>query len=145
MWKKTIALTLVCLALLASFACGSESQEDISLEVAKEWTDDSIENVSESVVQLVVGEFSIVGRLAADVLADQVKERISWSYRGIGSEGDDSYRVVATASLNLNIDIPIIGDKEYSVSLPIDLWVNTADRTVDRWVPNIPSASVTEN
>ena len=45
--EKTIALTLVCLALLASFACGSESQEDISLEVAKEWTDDSIENVSE--------------------------------------------------------------------------------------------------
>ena len=144
MWKASIIVPLLCLTLLASFGCAGQSQEDIAVEVAEKWTDDSIESVADSVVQVLVGEFPIVSRLAGDILADQVKERVSWSYRGIGSEGDDTYRVVATASVNLSLSLPFIGDREYSVSLPIDLWVDTENRSVNRWVPNISSASVRE-
>ena len=144
MSKTAIAVPMLCLTLLMLFGCSGESQEDIALEVAENWTDDSIENVSDSVVQLVVGEYPIVSRLAGDILATQIKERVSWTYRGIGSEGDDSYRVVATASVNLSISLPVIEDREYAVSLPIDLWIDTEDRSVDKWVPNISSASVTE-
>ena len=66
MSKTAIAVPMLCLTLLMLFGCSGESQEDIALEVAENWTDDSIENVSDSVVQLVVGEYPIVSRLAGD-------------------------------------------------------------------------------
>ena len=144
MWKTTFAVPMLCLTLLMLIGCSGETQEDIALEVAEKWTDVSIDNVSDSVVQVLVGEFPIISRLAGGILATQVKERVSWNYRGVGSEGDDIYRVVATASVNLSFSLPVVGDREYAISLPFDLWIDTEERSVNRWVPNISSASVSE-
>ena len=144
MWKIAIALTLICVALSASLACSSKSQEDTAIEVAQEWTDDSIENVSDDVVQLLLGQFPSIGGIAGDILADQVKEMVDWDYQAIGSEGDNTYRIVATASVSLEISLPVVEDREYEISLPFDLWVDTKGLTVERWDPKLTSASIEE-
>ena len=145
MSKATILAGLTCLALWVSLSCGGGgSQEEIALGIAEKWTDDSIENVSDSIVQTVAGELPIASRLAGNILKDQIKERASWSFRGIGTEEDDTYRVVATASVDFSISLPIVGDREYSMSLPFDLWIDTEDGLVERWVPKISSVSIEE-
>ena len=145
MSKATILAGLTCLALWVSPSCGGGgSQEEIALGIAEKWTDDSIENVSDSIVQTVAGELPIASRLAGNILKDQIKERASWSFRGIGTEEDDTYRVVATASVDFSISLPIVGDREYSMSLPFDLWIDTEDGLVERWVPKISSVSIEE-
>ena len=71
-------LTLMVIISLAT-ACGSgESQEDIATEVARTWVDNSIEDVSNAVAALVIGNDPIVSKIAGDVLAGQVRDNVVW-------------------------------------------------------------------
>ena len=55
-----LLLTLMAIISLAT-ACGSgESQEDIATEVARTWVDNSIDDVSNAVAELVTGNDPIV-------------------------------------------------------------------------------------
>ena len=137
-------LTLMAIISLAA-ACGSgESQEDIATEVARTWVDNSIEDVSIAVAELVTGNVPIVSQIAGDVLAEQVHDNVVWSYSTPKREGDKKYQVAVTASVTLSVELPILGTKAYVVSLPFILDVDTNAKTVERWSPDALSATVKE-
>ena len=140
----TLSLLVVAVAALVA-GCGSgESQQDIATEVAMTWVDESIEDVSDAVVQLLVGDIPGLGQIAGDALTEQVRENVEWSYSTGESLGEDKYRLAATGSVTVAVEIPLLGAKTFVVSMPLVLDVDTETRTVDRWSPDISSASVQE-
>ena len=137
-------LTLMAIISLAT-ACGSgESQEDIATKVAKTWVDNSIEDVSNAVAELVTGNVPIVSQIAGDVLADQVRDNVVWSYSTPKREGDEKFQVAVTASVTLSVELPLLGTKAYVASLPFILDVDTKAKTVERWSLDALSATVEE-
>ena len=137
-------LALVAIISLAT-ACGSgKSQEEIATEVASAWVNSSIGEVSDKVVDLVVGESPVLDQIAGDILADQILDNVMWSYSASKREGEYEYQVTATASVTLSAEIPLLGTKAYVVSMPFILDVDTDAMNVSRWSPDALSASVKE-
>ena len=79
---RIAALFLILMASVSLAAgCGSgESQEDIATEVARTWVDKSIDEVSDAVVELVIGKVPVVSQIAGDAIAEQVRDNVVWSY-----------------------------------------------------------------
>ena len=143
---KIIVLLLTSMALAGLWAgCGAgESKEDIATGVAREWVNTSIGLVSEATVELIVGEKPALTQLAGGVIADQIRENLSWTYSAPKEESEDRYSITATAVADLKIDIPLLGEKEYSVSAPFNLEIDTGARAVSEWSLDLLSARVEE-
>ena len=140
-----IAVVFVVLIAFASLAagCGSgESQEEIATEVARAWVDESIDEVSNSVIELVAGEASFVTQMVGEVLAEQVHSNLDWTYSAPRRDSEARYQMTATAAVRVTIEIPLLEDKTYAVSLPFNLEVDTDARSVVRWSPDILTATV---
>ena len=108
------------------------------------WVDESIEDVSDAVVQLMLGDIHGLGQIAGDALTEQIHENVEWSYSTGKSLGENKFQLSATGSVNVKVEIPLLGTKAYVVSVPFVLDVDTNSRTVDRWSPDLSSASVQE-
>jgi len=143
---KNIALLLMAMALAGLWAgCGGgESKEDIATEVAREWVNASIGLVSQATVELIVGEKPALTQLAGGVIADQIRQNLSWTYSAPKEESEDRYSITATAVADFKIDIPLLGEREYSVSAPFNLEVDTGSRAVSEWSLDLLSARVEE-
>ena len=143
---KIIVLLLTAMALAGLWAgCGGgESRENIATGVARDWVNTSIDLVSEATVELIVGEKPALTQLAGGVIADQVRENLSWTYSTPKEEGEDRYSITATAVADLKIDIPLLGEREYSVSAPFNLEIDTRARAVSEWSLELLSARVEE-
>ena len=143
---KITALLLASMALVGLWAgCGGgESKENIATGVAKEWVNTNTTLVSETTVEIIVGERPALTQLAGGVIADQIRENISWTYSAPKEEGEDRYSVTATAVADLKIDLPLLGEKAYFVSAPFNLEIDTGARAVSRWSLDLLSARVEE-
>ena len=144
--RNIIVLLLLSTALAGLWAgCGGgESKEDIATEVAREWVNASIGLVSQATVELIVGEKPALTQLAGGVIANQVRQNLSWTYSAPKEESEDRYSITATAVADLKIDIPLLGEREYSVSAPFNLEVDTGARDVSEWSLDLLSARVEE-
>ena len=144
--RNIIVLLLLSTALAGLWAgCGGgESKEDIATEVAREWVNASIGLVSQATVELIVGEKPALTQLAGGVIANQVRQNLSWTYSAPKEESEDRYSITATAVADLKIDIPLLGEREYSVSAPFNLEVDTGVRAVSEWSLDLLSARVEE-
>ncbi len=135
-------LVLIGFASLAA-GCGSgESQEEIATGVARAWVDESIEEVSHAVIELVAVEASVVTQMVGEVLAEQVRSNLDWTYSAPRRDSEARYQMTATAAVRVTIEIPLLEDKTYAVFLPFSLEIDTDARRVVRWSPDILSATV---
>ena len=143
---KITVLLLTSMALVGLWAgCGGgESKEDIATGVAREWVNTSTGLVSEATVELIVGEKPALTQLAGGIIADQIRENLSWTYSVPKEESEDRYSVTATAVADLKIGIPLLGEKAYSVSAPFNLEIDTDARAVSDWSLDLLSARVEE-
>ncbi len=143
---RITALLLTSMALVGLWVgCGGgESREDIATEVARGWVNTSIDQVSDATVELIIGENPSLTQLAGGVIAGEIRDNLSWTYSVPKRESEDRYSVTATAVADLKIDIPLLGDKAYSVSAPFNLEVDTKARTVSDWSLDLLSARVEE-
>ena len=146
-------MVMLVLALtVAGVSCGAgEDREEISTEVATEWVQDNIEVVSEVVVELLilspalsdtVGKLPTAETLLGRLVADQIRDKIAWSYSMPTPDRQALYRVTATAAMEFEIDLPIIGEWPYAVTLPFHLLIDTDARTVEEWAVNLDNAVV---
>ena len=140
----TLSLIIVVVVALIAGCGGGESQQDIASEVAMTWVDESIEDVSDAVVQLMLGDIPGLSQIAGDALTEQIHENVEWSYSTGKSLGENKFQLSATGSVTVKVEIPLLGTKAYVVSVPFVLDVDTNSRTVDRWSPDLSSASVQE-
>ena len=134
---------LAILGLAMSAACGG-SQEAIATRVVTGWVTDNIDPVSDEIARLVLGDFPLLTQVAGDVLADRIEDSVTWEYADPECEPDDRCNVTATASVTIDVTLPLLGDRRYVASLPFSLLVDTESESVLRWNPTPLDASVEE-
>lgn len=125
--------------------CGGPNKEDIALEVAQQWVDASIDRVSGAVVDVVAGEYPALANIATAVVAEQVQKNLVWEYSTPRGESGDRYSLIATATADFEIKVPLLDDKAYSISAPFDLVVDTTARSVVDWSLILGDVRITEN
>ena len=142
-----VALLLVCLLVMGTLACGGrdiEADKAKALDAAHQWADASADTAAEGIVQLVIGEVSGAS-LVSSVIADQIDERVTWSYaEPVNTSDENVYRVTATASVEVEFDVPLLGPKAYEAKLPFNLQLDVSNSEVTRWSPDLTEASVAE-
>ena len=142
MTLKLLLAVAACAGLAASTACSS--QENVASRVATDWVTGSAAVVTEEFVRLTTGEVPFVSQLARSVLEDQLQDNITWEFSQAECAPDDECELTATAVVRIDISLPFDGDKVYVVSLPFNLRVDTEQREVTRWAPDVPAASIRE-
>ncbi len=141
-----ISLVLVTAAYGLVGSCGSDSKtkEEIALEVAEDWARDSVDEVAEEIVKLIIGEVPLATSLAANLLANQFRSNLEWTYGTPTRESGNRYVITATAATSAEIDLPLVEAKTYTASLPFTLEIEVSDREVTSWIPDITGASISE-
>ncbi len=147
-----VVMALVLAITFAGVSCGGgPDREAIAAEVAVEWVQERTDTVSEIVVELLilspvlpdaVGKLPGAESLLAGHVANQIGDKVSWSYSTPVQDMQALYRVTATAAADLEIDLPIIGEHAYAVTLPFHLLFDTDARTVEEWAVDLDGAAV---
>ena len=144
-------VTALALTFAAVFCGGGPDREAISTEVATEWVQDSVDLVSEVVVELLnvspalrdaLDRMPQSKALLARLVAGQISDKIAWSYSAPVQDGEALYRVTATAAMELEIGLPLIGDQVFAVTLPFNLLIDTDARAIEEWGVDLANAAV---
>ena len=148
-WSGTLFRTLAAIVVVGVIGVAAylyfqqaRSDEDIALEVAREWSSSSIDDISELAMGLLVGNAPIVTQIGGDMLADKIRDKVAWSYSDARCPSEGQCQVTATANAALDINIPFVFNDTVTVELPFDLDIDTGDRRVTDWDPDIGAASV---
>ena len=150
---RVAVLMALMLAVTVSgvYCVGGKDREAISTEVATEWVQGNVDTVSEMVVELLtvapalrdtVGKIPGAETLLAGLVADQIKDDIAWSYSTPALERQALYRVTATAALEIEIDLPLVGAWQYAVTLPFHLLIDTDAEKIQGWTADFDNAAV---
>ena len=152
MRRAALLLALVLAVTGTAVSCGQDRAE-IATEVANEWVQDSTDTVSEVIVELllvapalrdILENVPSAKTLLAGIVADQVRDKIAWAYSTPTPQDDVTYRVTATAGLDIEIDPPILSALTYTATLPFHLLIDTDARTVQDTTVDFGSAAVRE-
>ena len=120
----------------------ARSDEEIALEVARDWSSSGIDDISELAMGLLVGNAPIVTQIGGGVLADKIRDKVAWSYSEARCPREGQCEVTATASAALDINIPFVFNDTVTIELPFDLDIDTGARRVNDWDADIGAASV---
>ncbi len=152
MKKFAFPAALFLAVALTVVSCGSgEDRAAIATEVANEWVQDNIDNVSEAIAEALtlapaLGDFldavPAAKALVADAVADQIRDKIDWTFSTPSPQDDIIYWVTATAGLGIEIDPPVLAARTYTVSLPFQLLIDTDARAVQEWSADLGAAAV---
>ncbi len=140
---RLTSFVLACVAVGAVMACEA-NQEAVATRVATDWVTDNVDPVSEEFARLVIGDYPILTQVAGDVLADRIQDSVTWAYGEPECEPDGRCRLIATASVTIDVSVPLLGDRRYAASMPFSLLVDTDAESVLRWSPQPQDASVEE-
>jgi len=140
----SIGAGIASVVLVALFVLlqARETPEQIAAKVAREWTSESIDRISDAIAQPVTGGIPGLSAIASSVISSQIRQRITWEYSEPRESGD-LYEVIATASAPIEVNILII-QKRYTVSLSFRLLIDTKAKRVDSWTPDLKSFKFTE-
>ena len=144
------ALSVLFVFVLALPGCAGADKETEAVEVAEQWVDEGIDDVSDVLVDLVrespvvAVTFDKIPSLLADALSEQVKKQLVIHYTSSTRVSEDIYRVTGKAEVHIEVDLPIVGTRNFGAALPFTLDVNLAERTADLWTPLFELANVWE-
>ena len=147
MTKSRIAVILACVVAIALMGSGcgdSEADRKVqALNAARAWTATEPEEIIAPIVDLVTS--GIPGAsLFSGLIAEQVADQLAWRYSDPVKTSDQIYTVVATASAQATVDIPLVGEKSYGASLPFNLQVDIGIGMVTQWSPDLGGGAVGE-
>ena len=109
------------------FSMSSQTDEEIAAEVAARWTTESVEEVAGQAMRVATGT-----SLGSGLVADQIKQRVSWSYSAPDCPRSGRCDVTATARAS----------SPFSVRIPVLLNIDTGAKRVDRWAIQFDQASL---
>lgn len=142
--RKVLGIVAVMTASGLLFSCGGgEDPQEVAERVAREWTVTSVEEISLRVIDALIADNPILEQIAASQVADQIKQRVSWTYSTPTKENDDRYQVVATANMPVDISLAFF-QRSYDISLAFNLTIDTKEEQVINWAPDLGSLSLEE-
>ena len=123
-------LSLLMLAVV--LGCSSSSTptpqpERIADEVARQWAEDSAAEVGDAIAEALLEEEPLLRPVASAVVETVLERTITWSFRSASQYQGTLYDVIATASVETDVDLPLLGAKTYVISL----------RSQFEWIPLI--------
>ena len=107
--QALIVITLICMV----FGCSPKDPAEIASKVARDWTANNLDGVSKGIAGQVAGNNPLLETTIAAIMSNEIKQRITWEYSQPNKLDEDKYRVIATASTQ--IEITLLGN--YKVSL----------------------------
>ncbi|MFC1998784.1 hypothetical protein ACFLVR_03970 [Chloroflexota bacterium] len=143
--KFVIIFVLLITAISPSFSCGGPSPESIALEAAQEWTAESTEYVTEKLADLAAGAIGggipgvtgLVSVVVEEIIEEVITDNIEWTYSVPEKTGTNTYKVMATSALN--VELPFFGNYDLSVGFPLTADVVLEDITA--WAIDLESFS----
>lgn len=130
----------IILCGIAVVACSGGDPEEVATEVAHQWIDSSVEEVSEILAELLTSGTPVLNQLAGSLIEGQIRERVQWTLSTPSKVAEDRYKIVASARVPIDIDALIKWNSV--VSLDFSLSINTAQREVVSWFPDSASFDV---
>ena len=124
------------------FLQGQRTDEQIAAAVAEDWSNSSIDDISEVIMGMLVGQAPIVTQMGGDILADKIRDKITWNYSEPRCPQENRCAVTATASADLDIAIPLVMNDTATVEMPFVLSIDTEEERVTDWEAVVVSASV---
>ena len=139
-----VAAILIGVAAVGVFFLLQErvSEEEIAAEVAREWSSSSIDEASEVVMGLLVGNIPIVTQIGGGALADRIRQEVRWSYSTPKCGDGGNCEVTATAAADLDINVPLVLNDTATIRMPFLLDIDTGEERVTGWNADLGSASV---
>ncbi len=96
----------------------------------------------EDVPSLLVGAAeTAIKQLATEAIEDRLRWTVSDPTPGSG----DLYRVSATATVQVNADLPVVGERTYLATLPFRFEVDVKDKAVVSWTPLFDAGRIEES
>ena len=113
----------VCALLLPVFgiavaACSGADPEQVATEVAQQWTESSIDEVSRLLGEVVTGGTPVLERITESVIGMHIRERVQWSLSTPSKVAEDRYEVVASTRVPIDINLVAL---EWSSVVSVDL------------------------
>ena len=148
---KRVAILILMLAISGTAVSCGEDRAEIATEVAMEWSQDSIDAVSEVLVELLLvapalrdtlDQVPSAETMLAGVVEDRVRDELTWHYSTPTPDGQAVYRVTVTATIEIEIDLPLVGEWPHAVTLPFHLLVDTDAQSVKEWTADFDNAVV---
>jgi len=130
MARLSIIMLIILGLTLSAVSCDSENPEDVALQVAHDWTQDSVDEVASDIGSQMTGNLPVLEDIAASVIEEQIREGVSWNYSTPVKKSDGRYEVVAEAVVEVEITVPLLWTKTYDVSVDYELEVDTDSRRV---------------
>ena len=121
---------------------GNVNPEQVVADLAKEWSRTSIDEVSDAVISLLVGQIPFVGSIASNILSEQIQQNVRWGYSNPNCRNNTACNLTATARSDIDINIPNILNTTVSVVLPFSLTIDAVNKRVTNWNAVLESASV---
>ena len=121
---------------------GGDNEKAVAAEVASDWVDSNIDQVSHAAAELAISEEPALASLSAGALSGLIREGLSWTYSEPVRLRENRYGVTATAVADVTIKIPLLDDRRYVATVPINLEVDTDAKVVASWLPDLGSATV---
>ena len=109
------------------FFMSQKTDEEIAAEVAVEWTAQSIDEVAGQAMRVTTGT-----TFGSGFVADQIRQRVTWSYSEPDCPQAGRCDVMATARAS----------SPFSISIPVLLDIDTGAKRVDRWEIQFGQASL---
>ena len=135
-----IPLILLAVIITSVIGCG-EDPVVVAQEVARDWTNTSVSEISEDIGAFSTGNIPLLKDVAASIVEGAIRDDLTWSYGKPQRLSDDIYLVVATASSDF--DIFLIGS--YTVSMDYRLEIDTKYKKVLDAPFDIDSFSISKN
>jgi hypothetical protein len=140
--KFIAPLLLVSVLALLVAGCSGKSDEKIALQVAEDWTISSVRSVTEDVMDYLTGSAPIVSQIAGGALADEIADRVTWTYGTPRCSSDGDCTITTTAKSEVDINIPFVMDETVTITLPFVLEIDADDEEVTFSEPDFSSASI---
>ena len=120
------------------------SPEDIASEVTRAWADANAGIIVAQITERISVELPLTGRLGDAVLRTQIEDNLALVFSVPRRIGDGLYRLTVTTETVFEFDLPLIGEKAYTVSLPFNVDIDVESQTVEGWEADVSSAKVEE-
>ena len=107
---------------------------EVALELAREWTRSSIDNVSRMLGLAVTEGTPVLQNVASSLIGSQIKQKVEWTYSDPENLAGDEYRVIATGSAPLDVGLLTLKWRS-TASADFELLVDTSERQLlgGRW------------
>jgi hypothetical protein len=120
-----------------SLGVSKEDPAGVALELAREWTRSSVDNVADTLGLAVTEGTPVLDKIASSLIGNQIKQKVEWTFSDPENAAKDNFRVIATGSAPIEVGLLTVKWRS-TASADFELSIDTSKNQVLWWkmVPN---------